>query len=349
MNVRPRFVVIGYGYAGRNFHSYLIRLAAGLELHGVSSRNPETRERIKREQGVRAYASFDEVLADAEVDGVVLATPHDTHCDMAVRAMDAGKHVVTDKAMCLTLEEADRMIEAARRNKVLFSVFHNRRFDGDFLTVRRVWEEGMFGDVVHVETSWCQFGQPRGWRSMRRHGGGKFMDLATHMIDQAVCLVAEPAESVSAHFHYTWPNCDVESHSDCLIRFKSGMTWLVEASTLDRSPKPRWHVIGTKRTLTKFGLDPQEAAMNAGNIDSAREDVENRARLWTEWQGLRSETILATVPGRWRNYYENIAEVLAGKAELAITPESVRRGIAIVEAAFKSAAEGGRTVPVAAV
>jgi scyllo-inositol 2-dehydrogenase (NADP+) len=346
MDRKPRIVVIGYGYAGRAFHTYLIGLTPDLELYGVSSRNPETRERIQRELGVKTYESFESVLADSHVDAVVLATPHDTHCPLAVQAAEAGKHVITDKVMALNLQEADRMIEAARSAGVLLTVFHNRRWDCDYLTVKQVWDSGLLGDIVHVETTWCQFGKPRGWRGEHAHGGGKFYDLGAHMIDQAVTLVAEPIESVSAHFHYAWPDRDIESHADCLIRFKSGMTWLVQAGSLDRDPKPRWHVVGTKRTLTKFGVDPQERAMNARNIDAAPEEVANRARLWGEWDGLKTETVVQTVPGRWRSFYENVADALLERAPLAITPESVRRGIAVIDAALRSAEKGGQTVPV---
>ncbi|MFO7958721.1 MAG: Gfo/Idh/MocA family oxidoreductase, partial [Candidatus Brocadiia bacterium] len=152
---KPRAVVIGYGYAGRSFHSYLIGLADGLELRGVSSRSPETREKIVEERHCRAYAGLDEVIEDPDVDLVVLATPHDTHAELAVKAMDAGKHVVTDKPMCTSLEECDRMIEAAERNDVLLTVFQNRRWDGDYLTLRKLMDEGELGAAgpqaqVHV-------------------------------------------------------------------------------------------------------------------------------------------------------------------------------------------------------
>ena len=170
------------------------------------------------------------------------------------------------------------------------------------------------------------------------------MDLGAHMVDQAVALVDEPVESVSAHFHYHWPELTVESHADCLIRFKSGCTWQVQASSIDRRQKPRWKVIGTKRTLIKTGLDPQERAMNAGDIDAARNDPADRARLWGEWQRMKTETVIDTIPGRWRSYYENIADVLLGRAEPAVTLESVRRQMAVIDAAFRSADRGGATI-----
>ena len=132
-----RAVVVGYGFAGRDFHSYLIGITPGLDLHGIFVQNEERRARAARDRpDARLYDAFDAVLADGDVDLIVLATPSATHADLAVRAMNAGKHVVTDKVICLSLADCDRMIEAARRNDVLLSVFQNRRWDGDFLTLR---------------------------------------------------------------------------------------------------------------------------------------------------------------------------------------------------------------------
>src|SRR5689334_17367615 len=134
--VPVRTAVIGYGFAGRSFHAYLIKLAPGLKLEGIASRNAVTREKIVAEQGCKAYASPEEALADPEVDLVVLATPSSTHAPLAIAALDAGKNVVTDKVMCLTLAECDAMLAAAERNGKLLTVFQNRRLDGDYLTVK---------------------------------------------------------------------------------------------------------------------------------------------------------------------------------------------------------------------
>ena len=128
---KTRVAVIGYGFAGRCFHSYLIGLAPGLELRGIASRSAETRDKIRAERACHAYESFEQVLADGEVDLVVLATPNSTHCEMACAALEAGKHVVTDKVMCLNTAEADRMIDTASRTGRMLSVFQNRRWDGD--------------------------------------------------------------------------------------------------------------------------------------------------------------------------------------------------------------------------
>ena len=124
--------VIGYGYAGRAFHSYLASLADGLNLYAIATRDAERREAARQAYpNAQMYQTIDEVLADDAIDLVVLATPHDTHAELSIQAMDAGKHVVTDKIMAMNTAEADAMIAASQRNNVLLSVFHNRRWDWD--------------------------------------------------------------------------------------------------------------------------------------------------------------------------------------------------------------------------
>jgi scyllo-inositol 2-dehydrogenase (NADP+) len=140
-----RTAVIGYGFAGRSFHAYLVGLTPGLELHGIASRKLETQEKIRARGDCRVYTSFDEVLADPEIELVVLATPNDVHCEYSVRALEAGKNVVVDKPMCLNLAECDQMIAAAQKSGKMLSVFQNRRWDGDFLTVKQLMDEGKVG------------------------------------------------------------------------------------------------------------------------------------------------------------------------------------------------------------
>ena len=134
--------VVGYGYAGRAFHTYLISLAEGINLYAISTRNPE-RQAAARAAYPKAsiFGSLDDLLADDRVDLVVFATPHDTHRDLSIQAMDAGKHVVTDKVMAMNAPQAAEMIEASERNGVMLSVFQNRRWDWDYLTIKKVIDE----------------------------------------------------------------------------------------------------------------------------------------------------------------------------------------------------------------
>ena len=337
---RPNAVVVGYGFAGRCFHAYLIGLTPKLHLHGVAARRPEVRDRVREELGIETYAHLEDVLADPAVDLVVLATPNDLHAPHAIAAMEAGKHVVTDKPMCLDLSEADDMLAAARRTGRLLTVFQNRRWDGDYLTVRLVLEQGLLGDLRSVEMAWGQYGQPRGWRATQQHGGGRLLDLGAHMIDQALQLVEAPVERVYARLYSDVWDTDVEDHAHCILTFANGLDAHVITSSLARQPRPRWYVLGTRGTLTKEGVDPQEQAMIAGDIDAAREDPVRYPRLWSEIAGRSAETVLEPVSGRWRCFYENVAAAIMGTEELAVLPESVRAVVAVLDAARESAASG---------
>lgn len=343
---KPKVVVIGYGFAGRCFHSYLVNLAAGLELYGVSTSRPEARADIERRFGVKVFASFAEVLADNAVDLVVLATPNDLHAPHALEAMAAGKHVVTDKPMCLSLADADAMIAASKEHDRLLSVFQNRRWDGDFLTVKKVLEEGVLGEPFLIEMFWGQYGVPGGWRGNAEHGGGKFFDLGVHLVDQALQLIDSPVERVYATFHSPpgWDR-DIEAHAQATITFANGVEARIENSSLAKRVKPRWYVLGTQGALVKEGIDPQERAMIAEDIDSAREAPEHRARLFADVAGRPAEAVIESVPGRWRSFYENIAEALQDRSKLAVTPESARAAFAVIEAARESASTGRAVEP----
>jgi scyllo-inositol 2-dehydrogenase (NADP+) len=331
----PRVVVVGYGFAGRSFHTYLVGLAPGLVLQGVCARDPERRVLAAAERGCATYADFDAVLADPAVDLVVLATPNHTHAPLAIRALEAGKHVVTDKIMCLSLAECDAMIAAARRQQRYLSVFQNRRWDGDFLTLRRLLVEGALGDLRWLEMAWQGPRPMARWRAQAAQGGGRLHDLGAHLVDQALLVFPQPVTSVYARLHHDYPETDTESHALVVIRFEHGATAVIDTGSMHYASKPRFYAAGSLGTWVKHGLDPQEAAMKAGDIDSARE-LESDWGMLHDAQGARP---VPTLPGRWRNYYELVAAQLTGQAPPVPPVElaEVRRAIAAIEAARASA------------
>ena len=331
-----RTVVIGYGFAGKSFHAYLVGLTSGLKLHGIASRSEETRAKILERGDCKAYSSFDEVLADPEVDLVVIASPNSQHAPQAIAALNAGKNVVVDKPMCLSLDEADAMIAAARNNDKLLSIFHNRRWDGDFLTAQQVIKSGDLGEVKWIELSWGRVGAYRSWRGQKEHGGGRFWDLGAHLLDQLLLFYkSHKVESVYLRKQYDFPEADVESEALCILTFAGGRTGIIDTSSVMAVEKPRFYLRGLKGTFQKYGVDPQEQAMIAGDIDAATEDEYFHGIIGDG----QNQTRVPTMQGRWRSFYENIAGALAGTESLAITPESVRQRLVIFEAALKSEEE----------
>ena len=331
-----KVAVIGYGFAGRCFHSYLVGLVPQFTLHGIASRDPQTRERIVAERQCRAYTDLDEVLADSEVELVVLATPSSVHCAQSVACLEAGKHVVTDKIMCLTLNQCEQMVAAAEASGKLLTVFQNRRFDGDYLTVKHLRESGELGTVRWMELAWQGFGAWGSWRGVKAMGGGRFYDLGAHLVDQVLTLFGEPVESVYCRMRHDYESSDIDSECLIVLTFPSGATGICDLSGTSAIVKPRWRVQGSKGTYLKYGLDPQEKAMIAGEIDAAVEPEETYGKL----HDGKAERIVPTLPGRWRNYYENVAAHLQTGTPLAVPLAQSHAALRVFDAAVRSAETG---------
>ena len=337
--------IVGYGLAGRLFHAYLVSRVEGLELAAVASRDPERRAQAERDWSVDTHETLTELLSDDEVRLIVLATPHHTHASLAIQAMEAGRHVVVDKVMCLSAAEAEEMIAASRRRGVMLSVFHNRRWDWGFLTVRKAVEDGLLGDPFLVERAVHRFRASGGWRTSRTESGGLLYDWGAHLIDQGMQLLASRPASVICRGHkHRWAG-DIEDHVTCTLYFENGAEYRIEISNLSRIAKPHWYVLGTRGSLVKTGLDPQEEWMKRGEIEAAEEAPEDRVRVSTERDGEEREMILDPVRGSWVDFYRNIADVLARGEELAVKPGEMLDLMRVLDAATESQ-ESGRVVSI---
>lgn len=334
--------IVGYGYAGRVFHSALVDRAPGLELRAVLARDPARREQAARERGVATPASLDALVADPNVDLVVLATPHDTHAELAVAALGAGKHVVVDKPMAITLAEADRMVDAARHAGRMLSVFHNRRWDWDYLTVRQVLAAGLLGKPYLFETAVLNYRESRPtWRSSAATMGSLVHDWGAHLVDHALQLVPAPVARVYCRIARPRPVPEIGNYARLDLTFADGTLYAVETGNLVRAPKPRWYVVGDAGTLVKHGLDPQERAfLRTGNPDDAAELPEEKARVTTVVAGQPAEIVVDSARGSWTGYYANVSAHLNEGAPLAVTAEQAREVIRALDAAVRSADSG---------
>lgn len=314
-----RFVVVGYGMGA--WHSKLITQVDSLELYGVCDIDPTKREKAASDYpDIKLYEDFDEVLSDNRVDAVSIVTPHNQHAGMAIAAMDAGKHTITDKAMCVTTDEARAMIAARDRNGVILSTFHNRRWDSDFVTVRKVVEENLLGDLFHIQSNVTYWGQPGGWRTDRPQMVGWLFDWGAHTIDQILLLEPSRPRHVYAFDHYrNEGRTSVEDYINCTITFESGLTASTVVSYLHHLKMPRWHIIG------------QDGALTA-------EDFDKPLRIKKNLNGLDGEITVSLIKAEWKSFYENIGCAIAGRAELSVKPEHLIAQIAISQAAYRSIA-----------
>src|SRR5947207_2926665 len=180
--------ILGYGFAGRGFHAYLIAQEPRIRLNAVASRDAGRRAAAASEYGVATFDTLDGMLASGLVDLVIIATPHDAHAAQALAVMEDGKHCLVDKVMCLTTAEADAMIAARDRAGVMLSVFHNRRWDGDYLTIRRALAEDLIGRPRIFEIGIWRYGAPRRWRSRRAGVGTSMADWGARFVARLMQL-----------------------------------------------------------------------------------------------------------------------------------------------------------------
>jgi scyllo-inositol 2-dehydrogenase (NADP+) len=335
-------VVVGYGLAGRAFHCPLISRQPDLHLHGVVARDPRVRAEAIAAQGngVRGYVHLDEALADPAVELVVIATPHDTHAELVVRTLNASKHCVVDKVMALSTAEADQMIAARDRSGRMLSVFHNRRWDWDYGTVQEVLDRGWIGRPLMIESAVCRFAPPRGWRGSAQSAGTILYDWGAHLVDQALQLGLGPCRRLTAWLTPApWEGVDTGGHGRIVLEFED-LLFQVETSRICRLDRPRWWIVGADGGFVKYGIDPQEEALRAGDIDKAAEPPDHQGILTQA--GVHGKTIqsrVKTVQNHWDGYYGNIAAHLQGRESLKVTAEHAREVVRVLEAASQSSRE----------
>lgn len=304
-------------------HADQIRATSGLEVRAAFDIDPARREAARNEQpGVTVYDSYDKLLDDPAVDMVVLITPHDTHAPLSIRASQAGKHVVTEKVMCLNTQEADEMICAADDAKKMLTVYQNRRWDGDFLTIRRLIDSGLLGSIFSIESSVNGHWFPGGWRGVKKHGGGMLYDWGAHLSDQLVqiMLPARPI-TVFATFHHTGHDVDVETQATVAIQFDNGVMAQVDVGCVSWLTRPRWLVRGERGAALMQDWD----------------NCKVRGRFEGQIVG---ELTVPVEPSAWNQFYPSVSAHLSEGCSLPVDPAEVRIAIGILEAAFESGRTG---------
>lgn len=306
-------------------HAENINKTDDLKVVGVYDVLPERRDAARNEQpDAKVYETFDELLSDENVDMVVLITPHDTHAPLSIAASKAGKHVVTEKVMCLNTREADDMIAAAKDAGKMLTIYQNRRWDGDYLTVKRAIESGALGNVFQIESSVNGWWFPAGWRGVKASGGGMLYDWGAHLFDQIVQLMLHAMpKTVFATNHYGVHDVDIETQTTTIITFTNGVVAEVDVGCISHYTRPRWLIRG------------EQGAMKMENWDTAS----MRGTL----DGSIGEMKIDVEESRWDAFYQNVSRHLNHGEPLAVKPEEVRTSISIIEAAQKSA-ETGRSV-----
>lgn len=337
--------LIGYGLAGRYFHGPLIR-AAGMEVITVAtSRKADVGSDFPQARIVR---SPEEAIGAADTDLVVIATPNDVHAELAIAALGAGKHVVVDKPFTVTSGEADRVIAAAEKAGRKLSVYQNRRWDADFLTLKHLLAAGTLGEVHTFESRIDRYRPevPERWRDQVGLGTGLLYDLGPHLIDQALQLFGQP-DWVEAEV-MRQRNGAVVDDAFHLRLGKGELRINLSASALVADGRLRYAVHGNRGSFVKNGLDVQEPQLRAGGMpgdpDFGIEPSVQWGLLTAQENGeLRSRPIESR-PGRYLSFYEIMRRAIEEDGPVPVDPRDARAGIALIEAAFR-ASEAGKRIP----
>ena len=314
--------LIGYGLGGSAFHAPLIAAEPRLRLEAVVTSRAGQVERDH--PGTRVAGSAEELLADPAVELVVVAAPNAVHHELAAAALRAGRHVVVDKPFTLSAADADELIALAEATDRRLSVFHNRRWDGDFLTVRRGVEAGVLGEVASFVSRYDRFRPvPKGsWKEEAVAGSGLLWDLGPHLIDQAMVLFGPP-RTVWADLGVQRPGVEAVDYVHLVLGY-GRLRAVLHAAMLVRDPGPRFEVHGDRGSLVTWGLDQPEV----------------RATLTGEVAGLEQQGRLEGVPTAYGSFYAAMAAAVAGEGPVPVAPQDARATVAVIEHALTSAREG---------
>ena len=339
-----RVGLIGFGTAGQAFHAPVIRGVPGMELACILQRNgSRSRERYP---DVRVARTLDELLSDSTIQLCTVATPNDSHFELARACLMAGRHVVVDKPLAPTLAESEQLVRLAAERGRLITVYQDRRWDGDFQTVQKIVGSGVLGKIVEYECRYDRFRldpKPNAWRERRgQPGAGVLFDLGPHVIDQALLLFGEPA-AITASAFCQRETSQVDDSFDVCLEYP-GLRAMARARIIAFQPGPHFLLHGTKGSFVKYGMDPQEARLRGENppdgLNWGSDWGEEPKEAWGALSlvGKPSETI-KTERGDYRGFYANVRDAIEEKTELAVTPEQALRTMRAVVLAHKSSRE----------
>ncbi|MFJ9814415.1 Gfo/Idh/MocA family oxidoreductase [Streptomyces sp. NPDC101151] len=341
-----RVGLVGYGLAGSVFHAPLIAATEGLALDTVVTSNPERQEQARAEfPDVRVAGTPDELFDRADgLDLIVIASPNRTHVPLATAALKAGLPVVVDKPVAGTAAEARELAALAEERGLLLSVFQNRRWDNDFLTLRHLVDEGELGDVRRFESRFERWRpQPKGgWRESGdpTEIGGLLYDLGSHVVDQALVLFG-PATEVYAETDIRRPGAETDDDTFIALTHANGVRSHLYVSATTAQLGPRFRVLGSEAGYVKYGLDPQEAALREGLRPGPRWGAEPEP-LWGRLGAGESPLTgggrpVRTLPGDYPAYYAAVAAALTGAGPNPVTALEAAAALDVLEAARRSA------------
>ncbi|QPI62955.1 oxidoreductase [Vreelandella venusta] len=329
--------LVGYGFASKTFHAPLIQATEGLDLVAVSSSDAA---KVHADLDVEVERQALTLCQRSDIDLIVIPTPNDTHFPLAKAALMAGKHVVVDKPFTVTLSEAKQLKALAIDKERLVSVFHNRRWDSDFLTVKALLEAGTLGRVTGFESRFDRF-RPEvrdRWREKATPGGGIWYDLGPHLLDQACELFGMP-NAIMLDLGVRRDDAKADDDFLALLEY-DGCRVSLSAGTLVAESTPRFRINGTQGSYLKYGLDPQEDRLKAGEVPTSAWGADSPGTLiLREGDGKDAPLVRhehATQAGDYLTYYQGVAVAIRDKTPLPVDIEDALRNMTLLEAGLDS-------------
>jgi predicted dehydrogenase len=318
--------LVGFGLAGRAFHAPVIRAVPGLRLAAILQRTGS--EAAEAYPDVRIVPTLDDMLAMPGIRLVVVATPNESHYELAHRAMATGRDVVVDKPFTPTMDEALALVRFARERKRLLTVYQNRRYDSDFQMLQQLIRSGRLGRIVRFESNYDRYRpvlKHNAWREQVRPGAGVLFDLAPHLIDHALVLFGVP-EAITADVRLERDGAAVDDSFDITFHYPGAMRAVLRSTMLARTPRPRFLIYGAAASFVKLTFDPQEMILRSGMIPPqgawGAEPEENWGVLtFAKGAGFVKERIAPALCD-YRDYYKNVRDTMLGKEHIAVTPEA---------------------------
>ncbi len=335
--------VVGFGGMG-SFHLQLAKDIDRLEYVG-SYDIKEDRQEAARQAGLKTYNSLDELLKDDSIDIILIATPNDVHKDIAVRGMEAGKHIICEKPVTMNSAELQEMIDASERTGKHLFVHQNRRWDEDFLTMKKIYDQDMLGEIFAIESRvHGSRGIPGDWRQEKQYGGGMVLDWGVHILDQALLMVKEKVKKVYAVLTFV-TNQLVDDGFKAELTFESGKKFWLEVGTSNFISLPRWYMLGSNGTamIENWGMDAK-VVVAKGKSEKDIVPVVTAAGLTKTMAPRREDTIHETVvpieKSNIKEFYQNVVATVDGTEEKVVKLDEVMRVMKLMEAIFESAEKG---------
>lgn len=330
------FAVIGYGGMGSyHVHKIMSQEPEKIQVLGTYDIS-EQRQSISAEDGYYCYKNYEEVLADENVEAVLIATPNDTHKVLAIKALEAGKHVVCEKPVAMNTEEFDEMLSVAQATGMIFMVHQNRRWDPDFLIVQEMFKNEQIGEIFQIESRvQGANGIPGDWRHLKKHGGGMVLDWGVHLFDQLLSITKSPIKKITTDLSYILGD-EVDDGFHSSIIFENDLRVIVEVGTTNYSKLPRWYVKGTKGTFRIDDWDLSGEMVVATGEENVSSPIPIQAGVGlTKTMAPPSEKATQKLPfpevPKNPSFYHNFFEVIRCHGEPFVKNDEVRRVMVLLD------------------